>query len=320
MNRIRRFPLLLVVAALASVTSACTSTFNTIGAGLAYERTDIPADRALLDLAYRSEANAHPNKHRLDLYLPADTHEPWPTLIFIHGGGWTHGDRAMGSLGIDPMRNIGRFYAARGMGAAILSYRLQPEVTWRDQIRDVADATAWVQREIGRYGGDPDALYVSGHSAGAWLAAWTGLSDAPLAPHDLDRSKICGLILVSGAGYDLADEETYALGASRRYFEKRFGQEGGAWDREASIYANLDSPAPPALVLSAEGEPVTFRRQGDRLFSALDERGRGDLSRRIEIPGQNHQRIIVGMSIDGDPVSESVLDFLSKTECPANRS
>ena len=49
------------------------------------------------------------------------------------------------------------------------------------QIDDVAAAVAWAREHVADYGGDPDAIVLGGHSAGAWLAARVGLADAPLA-------------------------------------------------------------------------------------------------------------------------------------------
>lgn len=301
------------------ILSGCAGTLETLDAAAAYERAALPESRIQLDLAYRAEPvpGADPDKHRLDLFLPdpppGQGREGFTTLVFLHGGGWTHGDRALGLFGIQPLRNLGRFYAARGYGVVVPSYRLQPGASWREQLDDVAAAVAWTRREIGRHGGDPDAVLLGGHSAGAWLAAWVGLSDAPLARQGVDRSMLCGLVLVSGAAYDLEDEETWALGVSREYMEARFddGEEG--WPRRASILSNLDAPVPPALVMAAAEERASFHRQADLLHGAIESAAPG--SRRLTMPDQNHQRILVAMSREADPVSEAVLDFMGERDC-----
>jgi len=304
---------LALVFLIASSALGCADVWGSLSAGFAYREAPLPPAQVRLDVPYRMDDAAHPDKHRLDLFLPDAGAEGWPTLVFVHGGGWTAGDRATNVLGLEPNRNIGRFYAARGVGVAILSYRLQPEVTWRDQIADIADAVAWVHREIAREGGNPEALILSGHSAGAWLAAWLGLSDVPLARVSIDRSIVCGLVLVSGAGYDLEDEKTYELGASRPYFEDLFGDDDPDWARSASILLHLDRPYPPTLVLSAEGEPEKFRRQGDMLFDAVVVRA--PFAKRVVVPGSNHQKIVVSMSRADDLISDSVLSFIGETRC-----
>lgn len=293
----------------------CASTFETLGAGLDYEHAPLPGSQVELDLPYVSGDDADDDKHRIDLFLPEG--EGWPTFIFVHGGGWTAGDRTQGLFGVQPIRNLGRFYAARGIGVAAMSYRLQPGVTWREQVDDVARSVAWVQREIERHGGDPDVFYLGGHSAGAWLAAWVGVSDEPLATHGGSRKNLCALVLVSGAGYDLLDEETYALGASRAYFADLFGRGAEGWARAASPARHVTRPVPRTLVIGAEGEPQKFHRQSDLMHEAM--RARGGDSTRVTVPGQNHQRILVSMSLEGDPVSDATLAFLSETKCRAGQ-
>lgn len=292
--------------------AGCAAQRETLGAAMAYRGVDWPSERVHFDLAYRAGPDFDDQKHRLDLFLPAEGKTGWPTLVFVHGGGWTHGDRRLGALGIEPMRNLGRFYAARGYGVVVPSYRLQPGVDWASQVDDVAAAVAWARENIARYGGDPDAIALGGHSAGAWLAARVGLADAPLARHRTDRGALCGLVLVSGAGYDLADEATYEAGASRAYFERRFGGDGD-WQTRASVVTNVDAPVPPALLLTAEGEGPTFERQSNRLFEIVSPLA--PASMRHEVAGQNHQRILVSMSREGDPASEIALAFLDEIGC-----
>ncbi|MGI9592580.1 MAG: alpha/beta hydrolase, partial [Myxococcota bacterium] len=210
----------------------------TAGAWLAmpflFERAELPEPQVLRDLAYRDDAAADSQKHRLDLFLPrapGSDGPRWPLLVFVHGGGWTSGDKDHRSGGRDVYANIGRFFASNGVGTAVVNYRLQFGVTWREQVADVADAVAWLGERVPGLGGDPEAIFLSGHSAGAQLVTRVALDRALSAERGLPR--ICGLVPVSGAGYDLADGETYELGASRRYYERRFraADPGDAWLR-----------------------------------------------------------------------------------------
>ena len=76
---------------------------------------------------------------------------------------------------------------------------------------------------------------------------------------------------------------------------------------------NVDTPAPPALLLTAEGEGPTFERQSNRLYEVVSPLAPD--SKRHEVAGQNHQRILVSMSIQDDPVSETALAFLDEIDC-----
>lgn len=322
--------LVLPLAVASALLVGCAGTLETLRAAYEFESAALPAEQMSLDRPYREDADADPDKHALDLFLPkaadgrsstGERSEGWPTIVFVHGGGWTHGDRAYGLFGIDPYRNIGRFFASRGYGVVVPSYRLQPSANWREQVADVAAAVAWARAEVARHGGDPSRIHLAGHSAGAWLAAWVGFNEAALAEQGLDRDFVCSLVLLSGAGYDPEDAGTYALGASPSYFEERFSIESEAseatdardWARAASIRRHIESPAPPALVLNAGGEAKTFARQADLLFESLAPLA--PASRRLEIPGLDHQRIVVEMSRPGSAVSDAVLDFLETADC-----
>ena len=134
--------------------------------------------------------------------------------MFVHGGNWDSGDKNYRPGGADVYANIDRFDAARGLGVAGDNSRLQPAVTGPLQVDDVRVAMAWVRGNIERSGGQPDRIFLMGHSAGAHLASLAALTTAD--------SGIRGVIAVSGATLDLADEQTYQLGADREYYRTRF--------------------------------------------------------------------------------------------------
>ena len=100
----------------------------------------MPASRTVAEVAYRDGPDADAEKHRLDLYLPVG--EGWPMVVFVHGGGWRTGDKNLRVGGADIYANIGRYLARRGIGAAVINYRLLPNVDVWEQFGDVAQAAA----------------------------------------------------------------------------------------------------------------------------------------------------------------------------------
>ena len=307
-----RLPL---VIALALATSACTAVVYRIGIPLLYRQADLPAAQIVHDLRYRDGPDADPKKNLLDLYRPAGT--GWPVLVFIHGGGWTSGDKGLRVGSADIYGNIGRYYAARGIGVAVISYRLQPQVAWPAQLTDVARAVAWVHANVGRYGGDPDTIVLSGHSAGGQLAARVALDPAALTALGVDRRVVRGLVSVSGAGLDLTDAESWRLGQPRGYYEKRFrnGDTSDGWMREASPVRFVGPDSPPGLVIYAEGDPPELRRQGQVLYQAL--RAAGVPSEIVVVPGSSHTRVILTLS-RGDTVSARAIErFVATHRSPS---
>ena len=145
--------------------------------------------RTVPNIAYRP--NEAPSSYaakrcRLDLYHPTGAGN-YPTVVWFHGGGLKAGNRSI------PSR-----LKENGIAVAAVNYRLHPHVQAPVYIEDAAAATAWVFRNIRQYGGSPDRIFVSGHSAGGYLTSMIGLDPRWLGKHGIDPNRIAGLIPYSG--------------------------------------------------------------------------------------------------------------------------
>jgi len=286
----------------------CKAVVARTGIAILYQKADLPAAQVRNDIPYGPETNSP--KQQLDLFLPSGRN--WPVFIFIHGGGWTGGDKGLRVGGADVYGNIGRFFAAHGIGVAVINYRLLPEVGWKDQIDDVAQAAAWVHFHIAEYGGDPRRVFIGGHSAGAQLAARIALDPMPLEKYGLSPSNLCGVISISGAGLDLTDAKTYELGAPLDYYEKRFGQDHKIW-RAASPVFYARPGAPPFLILYAGGENKGLPRQAQRLSEVLTKNGIEN--QVVVVPGQGHARIVLALSRSDKTAGPAMINFINARKC-----
>lgn len=296
------------VLAVCILCASCTVVEH-VGIALLYKPAPLSDTQVIYDIPYSGPDS--PPKQRLDLFVPTGTN--WPVLVFVHGGNWDAGDKSLRVGGADVYRNIGRFYAAHGIGVAVIDYRLQPTVIWREQVNDVAAATAWIHAHIGEYGGNTNQIFLGGHSAGAQLACRVALDPKPLAAHSLSPASIRGVISVSGAGLDIADKTTYDLGAKRSYYATRFGSSGPPeiWQREASPITYVTSNAPPFLILYAASETKALQRQSRRLAEILE---RSHVAHRVVVvPGQSHERMILTLSRPDQTSADAILDFISKS-------
>ena len=303
----------MAAAMVLTLETGCGSTLVSVAYGIGmpfvYREAELPPEQIELNVPYRDgdgdwdgDAGGVADKHRLDLFRPAgltgsigstgstgstaSAETGWPILVFVHGGGWTSGDRALTVGGRDVYGNIGRFFAARGVGVAVISYRLQPEVSWREQLDDVGAALRWVHTHAEGVGADPNAIFLSGHSAGAHLATYVVLDEERLEALGVPPSSLCGLILVSGAAFDLTDARTWELGASRAYYEEPFrgADPSDGWLREASPVRFARPSSPPALILYAGAESEALKRQSQVLHEALV--AAGGSSRLLVVPGE----------------------------------
>src|SRR5688572_25447751 len=126
---------------------------------LAAQRTAWPAGTT--EIAYGSDP-----RQRLD-FIPAAASHRAPLFIFIHGGAWAFGDKNMAG-------HMAVHARAQGYAFASLNYRLVPDADPGQQAEDVAAAIAHLVREADQLEVDPGRIIVSGHSAGAHLAALVG--------------------------------------------------------------------------------------------------------------------------------------------------
>ena len=122
----------------------------------------------------------------LDLYYPSDK-KGFPTIVWFHGGGLTGGEKF-----------IPEELKEQGMAVVAVNYRLYPKIKAPVYIEDAAAAVAWVFKHIEEYSGDPELIFISGHSAGGYLASMVGMDPGWLLKHDIDANRIAGLIPFSG--------------------------------------------------------------------------------------------------------------------------
>ena len=110
-----------------------------------------------------------------------------PVVIFIHGGGWKRGDRAWW---FDCYGNIGRSFAANNFIAVVPSYRLAPKFKHPYQPQDLARSIGWVYKNIHTFGGDRNTIFLTGHSAGAHLAALLALDRSYLQAENVPHTEV----------------------------------------------------------------------------------------------------------------------------------
>ncbi|RYX90116.1 MAG: alpha/beta hydrolase [Comamonadaceae bacterium] len=174
----RRTGIFATIAALGAAIAGCSGTgaLNALVASGSYNGKS--------DVAY----GANP-RQKLDVYQPLDQVAGGaPVVVFFYGGNWDAGKR-------EEYRFVGEALASGGAITIIPDYRLYPEVTYPEFLRDNAAAMAWAFDHARELGGDPARVYVMGHSAGAYNAAMLALDPRWLGPR---REQLAGFIGLAG--------------------------------------------------------------------------------------------------------------------------
>ena len=131
--------------------------------------------------AYRRE------RCKLDIYYPVNTHRPFKTVIWFHGGGLEGGQKELPAN----LKN-------KGFAVVGVNYRLFPRAKNPDYTNDAAAAVAWVFKHIAQYGGSASDIYVSGHSAGGYLTLMLCLDKSYLAQYGVDADSVAGYLPIGG--------------------------------------------------------------------------------------------------------------------------
>ena len=270
--------------------------------------------RDVRDVAYVEGKGADPVRHKLDLFLPKGKKD-YPTIVFIHGGCWSFGDKSCAGL----YSAVGRFLASRGVGAVLPNYRLSPWVKHPEHIKDVARAFAWTHRHIGEYGGDPGKLFVGGHSAGGHLAALLATDEQYLKAEGLSLKDVRGVVAVSGV-YHIPDKVEFlwtagpdGLGAKVEFktnpFDLVFGKDPKGREA-ASPVCHVCTGLPPFLILHAEHDLPMLPQMADEFAKALKAK-KCDV-RLLKVEGRNHNNIAFRATEPDDPVARAMLDFVAE--------
>lgn len=207
--------------------------------------------------------------HLLDIYLPHEATvrggHTTPVYIDIHGGGFTYGYKELN-------RNFNTHLASRGFAVISLNYRPAPQTDLKGQLHDIQAALRWVRSALPQYPVDPNAVFITGDSAGGALALLTlaieGSSDAARAfgVEQASGLRFAGGALVCGV-YSLASADegrkTCGIGydsTKRRSLEQMLGTEFFAGLEEADptyltaegIVNNVDLP--PLFILTSSDD------------------------------------------------------------------
>jgi dienelactone hydrolase len=253
------------------------------------------------DLAYFDGEGADGKKHKLDLYLPASD-QPFPMLMWIHGGGWKMGDRSM-------YGELGRRFAEAGIGCAVISYRLSPDVQHPEHVRDCARAFAWLHAHAKEHGGNPERLFVSGQSAGGHLTALLTLDRRYLEELKVPEEAIKGSIPMSGV---------YTIPAVKRdlpglkMFKEAFGSDADVC-KEASPVTHVKNLKCPMLVITETEDDKALLRETMAGFKKAVEAAELKNVTFIDAEERNHISIVTKLMAKGeDPQRAAMIEFIRK--------
>lgn len=219
------------------------------------------------DIPYSAKSDDY-SRSRLKLDIHHPTGEAnLPVVVWFHGGGLTSGEK-----------HIPEELKEQGYVVIAPNYRLIPKVGVTECIDDAAEAVAWAFDNASRYGGDPERIIVSGHSAGGFLTSMVGLDRSRLAPYGKDPDSIAALIPFSGQVIThFSDRKSKGI-------------------KELTPYVDSNSPlfhvrkdAPPYIIITGDADLELFGRYEENLYMWRMMKLNGHPEVRIyKLDGFNH--------------------------------
>jgi arylformamidase len=265
---------------------------------IAKKKAPLPGQR---EFAYGGDA-----KQRLDFIAPTGAAGPVPLVVFIHGGGWSIGDKAYG----DAVKAT--YFTGRGYAYASLNYRLVPDATVEQQGADIAAGLAYLRVNAQSLGVDPDRIVIMGHSAGAHLAALVASDPAYLTAARVPMAAVKGVILLDGAAYDVARQVANPQNKLPSMYKAAFGTDP---KRQAALSPTLHAAGPNVadwLILPVADRPDSPEQSQD-LAVALRKGG----SRVTVTPVANssHMKLNKDLGVAGDFATTQVDGFMRSVLC-----
>lgn len=235
-----------------------------------------------LDIPYASS-----ERTVLDLFLPQRDNAP--VHMFIHGGYWRAMDKSFFSF-------LAKGLVDKGVLVAVANYGLCPKVSMGDIVQQIRDACHWLWRNCSKYGGNPDSIHLSGHSAGGHLTAMMMATDWPSLYPDSPLNMIKSGVPISGL-FDLEPMRHIPLNDDLKLDEKNA-------QLNSPVHLKRITDAPLSVVVGG-AESEEFRCQSQEFVTKWG----GEIGKieYIELPNLNHFTIIDQIKSPNKSMTEIIL-------------
>ena len=234
---------------------------------------------------------------KLDVYRPRDVNGPNPTLMYIHGGGWTNGSKEGSSLTFLP-------YLEMGWTVVNVAYRLADAAHAPAAVEDTRCALRWVYRNAEQYGFDKNSIVVTGNSAGGHLALTTGMltsdvgmerqcpgdrmrSTWDVGPRNMETLEVAAIINWYGIT-SVSDLLNNGPGTSGNFTEAWVGSSPDriAIAARVSPINHVRNDLPPILTIHGDEDSIVPYAHGVKLHESLERAGVSN--KLITIEGGGH--------------------------------
>ncbi|MBB6269907.1 acetyl esterase/lipase [Pedobacter cryoconitis] len=248
--------------------------------------------------------DANDTYRQLDVFYQKDITQAKDVIVFIHGGSWSSGKK-------DTYWWLGRNLARKGVVTVNINYRLTPENKFERMAQDCAQAVKWVKDHVSKFGGNPDRIFLMGHSAGGHLAEL--INDDPVYFKQAGLvNPVKGVILNDAFGLDMKEYMTSAEKDNSYYdFLRSFSADPAIWEKGSPLHYVANSKNPHLIFYGAKTYPA-IQLQSERLNKLLEI---AHVPTELHvIPKKKHVGMISQMVFGSNKLYDLILNFLKRIE------
>jgi acetyl esterase/lipase len=258
------------------------------------------SSKKIKDLAYADKGE----ENLLDIYRPNDTKKLHDVIVFIHGGSWDTGKK-------DTYWFLGRNFARKGKVFVPINYPLAPAAQYQEMGYDCAKAIKWVKDSISKYGGNPDKIFLMGHSAGGHLAALINQDPRYFAKAGI-KNPIKGVILDDPFGLDIDQYLKEQINTGDKYvpgFLQVFTKDEKAW-KDASPMLKINNINNPYLMFVG-GKTFPAIKSQTPIFEEKMKAANKSVSLEV-IKGKKHIGMITQMIFGWNKLYDKIDNFIDR--------
>lgn len=217
------------------------------------------ATKKITDVSYLVASKENTiEEPKLNVFIPRDSKaKSLPVLIFVHGGYWNSGSKGTYDL-------LGRNFARKDVVTVIPDYTLSPNTDYDGMTKQIAAVIQWAKDSISKYKGNPNQVFVTGHSAGGHLAALAVMNPK----YGIKPSGISGIILNDAAGLDMKHYLEENPPTAEHDYLTTWGSLPAKWQDASPIYF-LDKNTPPFLIYVGDKTYTSIKVTNKRFIDAL---------------------------------------------------
>ena len=244
-------------------------------------------------------------RNLLDIYHKEGNQKAQDVIIYIHGGSWRSGSK-------DSYWFLGRNFARKGKVFVAINYPLAPENQYERMAYDCAKAVKWVKENIAQYGGNPDRIFLMGHSAGAHLSALINQDPKYFAKADI-KNPIKGVILNDAFGLNIYQYMKLQINTDDEYipgFLQVFGNDEKEWEKASPIFT-VQNITNPYIMFAGSKTYESIKVQTPAFYQALKSNNKTAYFEVIK--GKKHIGMITQMIFGWNKMYDKIIDFIDKS-------